>query len=343
MKRARFLPIVVASLLVLAACSRQQKFTAQRFQMATRVEIQILASPRDATRVHTALQDAFAAIDAVEQQLSWFRTNNDLARIRLAPPGTILFLTNWTWQALLLARDLYNKTAGHYDVAAGPLIRAWGFGPGKTNRIPDEAELAAARARSGMDKLILLPHLCAVSTSVAGVDIDLSSLAAGFAVDRAAERLLAHGFSNFLVNGGGEIRVSSTGAKRWRIGIQVPDEHAPDNLYLRDRILALRHGAVSTSGSYRNFHRAGTNVFIHLINPRSGRPLHTSTVSVTTWADSCARADAWSTALFCLPVSQALALVELEPQLECLILEAPTNSLSGYRFSSSSGFRHLTE
>lgn len=306
--------------------------------MATIVQIQVLAPRRAAPHVHAALRDAFAAIDAVEQELSWFRTNNDLARIHAAQPGEIVTLSPWTWQALLLAREIHEKTDGMYDVCAGPIIRAWGFGPGKTNRIPEDTELAAARARSGMDKLVFLPHLQAVSTVVSGIEVDLSSLAAGFAVDRAAETLFAHGFSNFLVNGGGEIRVSSIGSKLWRIGIQVPEENAPDYLYFRDRVVSLRSGAISTSGSYRNFHLAGTNRFIHIINPRTGRPLLTSTVSVTTYADTCTRADAWSTALFCLPVSQALARAEHEPNLECLIVEAPAPNAHTFTFHSSSRF-----
>jgi len=330
---------LLAAVPLFSACGRLHKFVEERLQMSTIVQIQVLAPARDATRVRTAMRDAFAAIDAVEQELSWFRTNNDLARIRSAQPGEIISVTSWTWHALILARDIHKKTDGIYDVCAGPLIRAWGFGPGKTNRVPDDAELAAARARSGMDKLILLPHLHAVSTTVAGVEVDLSSLAAGFAVDRAAETLLSHGMSNFLVNGGGEIRVASSGHKIWRVGIQVPDENAPDDLYLRDRVIALRHGAVSTSGSYRNFHLAGTNRFIHIINPRSGLPLHTSTISVTTWADTCTRADAWSTALFALNISQALARAEAEPALECVIVELPAPASRSYRFHYSSGFR----
>ncbi len=337
-------PLLVLVLpLVLAACGRQQKFVQERFQMATTVQIQVLAPARDAPRVAAAMQNAFAAIDAVEREMSWFRDDNDLARIRAAQPGDIISVTSWTWQALLLARTVNSLSDGMYDVCAGPLIRAWGFGPGKTNRVPLHAELTAALARSGMDKLVLLPDRHAVSVSVAGVELDLSSLAAGFAVDCAADALRASGMRNFLVNGGGEIRVASSGSKRWRIGIQVPDDRAADDLYLRDRVIALRHGAVSTSGSYRNFHLDGTNRYMHIVNPRTGAPLQTDTLSVTTWADSCVRADAWSTALFGLSISQALAVAEREAELECVIVQAPAPGTRTYRFHYSSGFKALTD
>ncbi len=306
--------------------------------MATVVEIQVMAMPRAAVDVQRAMQAAFAAIDNVEQQLSWFLPSNDVARIRAARLGTLVPVTTQTMDCLRFAQELWRYTSGSYDVCAGPLIRAWGFGPGKTNRVPDATELAAARARSGMDKLVRLPEQQAVSTVVAGVEVDLSSMAAGVAVDRAAEQLLQHGFTNFLVNGGGEIRVSSDGSKTWHVGIQVPDAHAMDGAYLRDRIIAMQRGAVSTSGSYRNFYQRGSNSVMHIIDLRSGTPLQTETISVTTWAPDCTSADAWSTALFTMPATDAIALAEHVTNLECLIIVRPAPGTNVLGFFTSRGF-----
>jgi thiamine biosynthesis lipoprotein len=286
---------------------------------------------------------AFAAINTAEQELSWFVASNDLARIRAAAPDTLVPVAPPTMACLVFAQELWQRTHGSYDVCAGPLIRAWGFGPGKTNRVPDAAELAAARARSGMEKLVLLPQQGAVSTCVAGVEVDLSSMAAGVAVDRAAEQLLRHGCRNFLVNGGGEIRVSSDGSKTWQLGIQVPEEHASDGAYLRDRIIAMKNGAVSTSGSYRNYHERGSNSLMHIISPRDGAPLRTETISVTTWAPDGTSADAWSTALFTLPAAEAIALTEQTTNLECLIILRPAPGTNALRFVASRGFAAVTQ
>jgi len=322
----------------LASCSRTQRFVEQRFAMATKVEVQIMAPPRAAANVQTAMQAAFAAIDNVEQQLSWFLPSNEVARIRAAQPGTLVPVTTQTMDCLCFAQELWRYTSGSYDVCAGPLIRAWGFGPGKTKRVPSAAALAGARARSGMDKLVRLPQQMAVSTVVTGVEVDLSSMAAGVAVDRAAEQLLRYGFTNFLVNGGGEIRVSSDGSKTWHVGIQVPDEHAGDGEYLHDRVIAMQRGALSTSGSYRNFHQRGSNSVMHIIDPRAGTPLQTETISVTTWAPDGTSADAWSTALFTLPAAAAIALAEQITNLECLIILRPAPGSNIVRFAASRGF-----
>lgn len=323
-------------------CSRQEKFVEQRMQMATVVEIQVLAPPSDEAGARKAMDAAFKAIAAVERELSWFEKSNDLARIRSAQPGDILKLTDWTWGSLKLARSITAETDGIYDVCAGPVIRLWGFGPDKKRRVPTEEQIQEALRRTGADKLVLLDSQQAVSTVVAGVEVDLSSLAAGFAVDRAAEALFACGYSNFLVNGGGEIRMSSTGSKTWRIGIQVPSEDAAIDDFFPNRVIKLGNGCVSTSGSYRNFFAAGTNAYAHIVNPHTGRPVQSDTVSVTTWATNCTLADAWSTALFALPVDKALALADRLPEIECLIVQVPEKGSKKFRFLESRDFAKKT-
>jgi len=323
----------------LAACSRQEQFAEQRLQMHTIVEIKVLAPARDEQAVRRTMGTAFAAMAAVEKELSWFEKENDLARIRRAVAGQVVPVSPLVLASLQLARRLNQLSGGMYDVCAGPLIRAWGFGPGKTNSVPSEHAIADTLARSGMDKLVILADRQAVSTVVAGVDVDLSSLAAGCAVDQAAAALLAGGCSNFLINGGGEIRTASTGRKTWRIGIQVPAENAAFDTFFPDRIITLKNGCVSTSGSYRNFYKAGSNTYAHIVNPMTGRPAKTDTISVTTWAESCTLADAWSTALFALPAARALTLADQLPELECLIVERPAPGSNQFRFHYSKEFR----
>lgn len=339
--------IAVAAVLLLACiigagCSRQVKFTEQRYQMATVVELQVLAPPSREQAVRAAMSDAFAAMAKVEKTLSWFDKESEVARLRRAKPGEIVPVSQWTMECLTITRELNRATGGMYDVAAGRIIHLWGFGPGRTNVVPSDEAVADALRSSGMDKVCLLPDQGAVSVAVAGVEIDLSSIAAGFAVDRAAEALLERGWTNFLVNGGGELRMSSTGGKTWQIGIQAPDESATPDKHLSGRIIKLKNGAVSTSGSYRNYYKAGTNTFIHIVNPKTGRPMQTPVVSVTVWAEDCTTADAWSTALFTLPVGQALKLTEEAAGIECLIVERPAPGEKDFRFHYSKDFRKNT-
>jgi len=337
-ERSRLLVLSVVLASCLSGCSREGRFVEQQFRMHTLVEIQVRAPKDDEQNARAAMAAAFDAIARVEHELSWFENDNDLARIRTAAPGTIIPVSQWTWDAIAYARTITRETDGLYDVCAGPVIRLWGFGPDTNTHVPTDNDLQAALQRTGSDKLVMLDGQRAVSTVVAGVEMDLSSLAAGVAVDRAAEALLAAGYSNFLVNGGGEIRVSSTGAKTWQIGIQIPAEDATTGEFLTNRVVKLKNGSVSTSGSYRNFFKAGTNSYAHIVNPKTGRPVMSDIVSITTLASNCTVADAWSTALFTMPAEQAVALADQRGDVACLVVQAPVQGSKAFRFTASKTF-----
>jgi len=334
----RTILICVSIGLLFGACSRPQKFIEQRYQMATTTQIQLMAPPRQARAAREAIDNAFGAIDQVEQVASWFIVTSDPSRISAAPAGTVVMVSPLMMRMLVKARDLTQATGGRYDVSAGPVIRLWGFGPDKTNRVPSEAQIKAALDVTGMNKIVLMPDRNAVSTVVAGMQCDVSSLAAGLAADEATRVLLEAGFVNFLVNAGGEIRTSSDGSKIWNVGIQVPTPDSGAGEYISNRVLTMTNQSVSTSGSYQKYFSRGTNTYTHIVDPVSGRPVDSDTISVTVLADECMDADGWSTALFCLPAEDAIALADATPGIECLVVERLAPGEKEFRFLSSKGF-----
>jgi thiamine biosynthesis lipoprotein len=119
-------------------------------------------------------------------------------------------------------------------------------------------------------------------------DLDPSGYVKGWAMDRAAERLIAAGATEFTAAAGGDVVVHSvpSDGRRWRVGIQHPWE--------RDRLAAVVHldsGAVATSGRYER----GDHVF----DPRTGRPA-TGLMSVTVVGDELGTADALATAVMAM-------------------------------------------
>ena len=77
--------------------------------------------------------------------------------------------------------------------------------------------------------------------------LDPSGYVKGWAADRAADALRAGGARNFALNLGGDVVCSGERApgEPWRIGIRHPDD--PRRVML---VLAVRNGAVATSGLY---------------------------------------------------------------------------------------------
>jgi thiamine biosynthesis lipoprotein len=127
------------------------------------------------------------------------------------------------------------------------------------------------------------------------LEVDLSSIAPGWAIDQVAQLLERRGYTNFLVESGGELRANG----RWTIAIEHPN-----------RTATLTNESIGTSGTYRQNYQSGGRQYSHLIEPRTGRPITHRTVSVSVRYPDCAHADPWGTALNVLGVEAGLPLAE---------------------------------
>jgi FAD:protein FMN transferase len=128
----------------------------------------------------------------------------------------------------------------------------------------------------------------------AGAQADPSGLVKGWAIERAAARLERAGARDFCLDAGGDVVVRGG---PWRIGIRHPGR--------RDRlagVLALRDGAVATSGAYERGE--------HILDPRTGRPPR-GVLSVTVVGPDLGTADAYATAAFALGAAGAAWTADL--------------------------------
>ena len=135
----------------------------------------------------------------------------------------------------------------------------------------------------------------------------MSAVAKGYAVDRVADLLEMLALPDYLVEIGGEIRVSGFNADgvAWRIAMEQPQLFAEV-----DRVINITDIAVATSGDYRNYFEKDGVRYSHTIDPVTGRPIVHNLASVTVLTQSCAEADAWATAFSVLGVEQSLKLAE---------------------------------
>ena len=142
--------------------------------------------------------------------------------------------------------------------------------------------------------------------------LDPSGLVKGWALQRAAEHLVAHGVLDLSLNGGGDVILRGRPADRpWRVGISDP--------WRPGRVLDVVTGtpdgsarAVATSGTAE---RGG-----HVLDPRTGEPAR-SLVSATVVAEDLVTADVAATA--CLVLGpDALDWLAEQPGLEALLLTA---------------------
>ena len=252
-------------------------------------------------------------LDLVVAQMSHWQLESDLSRFNRAAPGSWQQLPAAFGEVLGFALQVSQLSGGAYDPCAGALVNAWGFGPWNRYdqpgfRAPDAATVRQLLSQRGHVEFDISTRRV---RQPGGVQLDLSSVAKGYAVDRLARYLDSQGIAHYLVEVGGELRGAGCkpdGQPWWVMLEQVDGADAA--LHPAEMMLALHGLSVATSGDYRRFFHDGTVRYAHTIDPRTGMPLSNDLASVTVVHAQCMAADAWSTALTVLGIDAGMALAE---------------------------------
>jgi FAD:protein FMN transferase len=277
-------------------------------------------------------------LDAVNQSLSTYREDSEISRFnRFRRAGEEFPISGDFLRVMKVAARVFALSGGAWDGTVMPLVDLWGFGPaGPVTRPPGADAIAASLATVGFAKIEIRDSGALVKRE-ASVTLDLASIAKGYGVDQVAELVLREGFSDFIVEIGGEVRAG--GARRdggpWRVGINRPRaDAAPDEVY---RVAFVHDEALATSGDYRNYFLRDGARYSHVLDPRTGRPVTNRVASVSIRAPDCTLADGLATAVMVMGAEAGLALVERLPGVEGLVVvEAADGGLQDH---ASRGFR----
>lgn len=308
----RFIGALLLPALIAACAPPQTIETLRGSTMGTTWTVKLVVPPG---RTPGELQQGIQAeVDRVVAQMSTYEADSDLSRFNRAPADTWQSLPPEFFTVLRYALELAQNTGGAYDPTVGPLVNLWGFGPGKQeHKVPAEADIAAARARVGWDRL-RLDDATRRAYQPGGVYVDLSSVAKGFGTDQIARYLEGAGVNSFLVDISGELRAHGRrpdGAP-WQVAIEKPGAAAGavESLAEVQRVLALNEQSIATSGDYRHFFENDGRFYSHHIDPRSGYPVAHRIASVTTIAADCMHADSVGTAMMVLGPEQGMDYAE---------------------------------
>jgi thiamine biosynthesis lipoprotein len=314
MKSALHLLPGVLSALFFSCSPRPDLAQQQGMAMGTFATI---AVPRaDAGRLPRAADIMRESFETLEATLSVYRPESDLSRLREARAGDPVSVSPLTREAVGLALRYAADTGGAFDPTVGPLMDRWGFragGPPAHRPEPDRIE--AAMRRVGFGHVLVTSN--AIVLARPGMDLDLGGIAKGLAVDRVHDALRPLDLSGFMVNLGGNIRVSGTAApgRDWSIGVRDPFDG--DRLL---GVLRLPDGmAAATSGHYERFVEIEGVRYAHIMDPRTGLPVR-GMAGVTVVSRSATEADALSTALFVAGVEAGLSLLERFPDSQALFV-----------------------
>ncbi len=276
-----------------------------------------------AEQINTDVNDILIEIN---RKMSTYIDDSELSLINQTNSREWIPVSADLYQVINDAIRVSTLTAGSFDITVGPLVNLWGFGPTpRTNKIPSAKEISDALRKTGFEHISLRSSPTAIQKTIPGIYIDLSGIAKGYAVDKIAEYLDQQNINNYMLEIGGEIRARGVNEINfaWRIGIEKPLAEQRTV----ERIIKLDNIAMATSGDYRNYFEQGGKRYSHTIDPRTGRPITHTLVSVTVLHKSTAWADALATGFLVMGKEAAYKLAEQE-KLPVLFIERTANGFS---------------
>jgi thiamine biosynthesis lipoprotein len=214
-----------------------------------------------------------------------------------------------TYAVIERAVDISRRSKGLFDITVGAFKGLWKFDEDMDHTIPTPAEVKKRLALVNWRDILLDPRQHSVQLRRKGMSITLGGIAKGYAVDKCVEILKKRGFTDFMMQAGGDMYISGKkGNSPWMVAIRDP--RGPTNTYFATA--PIENHSFSTSGDYERGFVADDGVrYHHILDPRSGMPAHASR-SVTIRARDAFTADAWSKVMFIMGPVDALALIKRE-------------------------------
>lgn len=271
----------------------------------------------------------------LNQSMSTYREDSEISRFNRHDLSAFDISSDF-YEVLERSRLIYSDSQGAWDPTGYPLFEIWqNFLMFQTESPPSLLYIQERRSRIGFKNLLLLPEN-RIQKSIASLELDVSSIAKGYGVDKITLLLDVLGASDYLVEIGGEVAVKGVNPRgeQWTLGIEMPTYDETRNVFGR---ISLPSGmTMASSGNYRQYRVIGGKRYSHIIDPRTGYPVDHSVVGVTVISPKCVLSDALATALMVMSVDEGLKLLKKYPLAEVLFFEISEDGILTTR--QSSGF-----
>ncbi len=326
-------------LFVVVGCAKQQDYvvTINGNTMGTTYTVKYVTNSKNDNKIKT--DDLKSTIDnklvEINQLMSTYISDSELSIINQSPANVALEISPETKHVINEAIELNQLSDGKLDITIGPLVNLWGFGPTqRPEKIPSNEQIQEVRKYTGIDKFVIEDNK--ITKFHDNLYIDLSTIAKGYGVDVIANLLEENGLTNYLVEIGGEMKLSGLkpNQQAWAVAIEKPvsDERAIQ------RVINIGDNAIATSGDYRNYYEQDGIRYSHLIDPDTALPIQHKLVSVTVIADTALLADGLATALIVLGEEKGLKLADRE-NIKALFIAKEGNEFVEYE---SKAFKSLS-
>jgi thiamine biosynthesis lipoprotein len=216
------------------------------------------------------------------------------------------------------AKEIWKNTNGAFDPTVYPLVNAWGFGPGKKQKI-EKHKIDSILKFVGFNLIELKGNK--VVKKDPRVALDFNAFAQGYSVDVISEFLSLKGIRSYMVEIGGEVyaKGKKPDGDNWKVGIEKPIDNKESENPLK-AIAKLENMAIATSGNYRRFIIEDGIKYAHHIDPKTGYPTKNNLLSASVFSKECISSDANATGILVMGLEKAKAFLEQHQELQAYLI-----------------------
>lgn len=233
------------------------------------------------------------------------------------------------------AKEIWKSTDGAFDPTVYSLVNAWGFGPGKKQKI-EQKRIDSILKFVGLNLIELKSSK--IIKKDPRVALDFNAFAQGYSVDVISNFLNSKGIKSYIVEIGGEVfaKGKMNDGSNWIIGVEKPiDNKSSENPALMN--IQLNGYAVATSGNYRKYIIENGVKYSHHIDPKTGYPAKNNLLSVSVISKECITSDANATGILVMGLDKAKSFLKKHPELEAFLIYSDENG--NYQFYETPNFK----
>ena len=224
----------------------------------------------------------------IEDKYSRYDARSTCSQIN-SSAGEKMAIDEETFLLLNFAEQCYQLSDGLFDISSGVLRKVWSFdsASGECKHFPTTSEVSQLLRSVGWSKVVYDQKSITLPQQM---ELDFGGIGKEYAVDRAI--LLAKQLTDkpMLINLGGDLAVTGPRLNNqpWQVAIEHPDSDALGQP--QDMIVALKQGALATSGDARRYLIKEGVRYGHVLNAKTGWPIINAPRSITTVAPQCIQA-----------------------------------------------------
>lgn len=270
-----------------------------------------------------------------DNSVSTYKPNSIISKINTNEPN--VKVDKYFIRCFKKAKEVWKNTQGAFDPTVYPLVNAWGFGPGKKEKIEKE-KIDSILQFVGFDLIELKGNK--IIKKDPRVALDFNAFAQGYSVDVVSNYLLSKKITSFIVEIGGEVYAhgKKPNGDNWSIGVEKPIDNKLSTNPLK-AIVKLENLAIATSGNYRRYIIEDGIKYAHHIDPKTGYPTKNNLLSASVFSKECISSDANATGILVMGLDKAKIFLNQHPELQAYLIYSDENG--NYKIYETSAIKSI--